>query len=285
MALKRMLEHWSEFRKDDYYDNEPYMWGMAIDLNKCIGCGACVTACYAENNLPVVGEEKYATGHAMHWMRIERYWDEPDGKPEIDREEKGDYPERGAHYLPMLCQQCNHAPCEPVCPVAATYHSPDGLNTQVYNRCIGSRYCGNNCPYKVRYFNYFNFWKDLPHPLEMQLNPDLSVRNKGVMEKCTFCVQRQRAAKDAAEDAGHPDYVEDGTFMTACQQTCPTRAIVFGNLNDPESEVAKLWRRHQVELNHVEQDKSEDIRGYRVFEELNVEPCIMYLERVRDTEA
>ncbi len=283
MALKRMLEHWSEFRKRDYYEDEPYMWAMAIDLNKCIGCGACVVACYAENNLPVVGKEHYATGHAMHWMRIERYWDEPDGKADIDVAES-EYPERGAHYIPMLCQQCNHAPCEPVCPVAATYHSPDGLNTQVYNRCVGSRYCGVNCPYKVRYFNFFDFWKDLPSPLEMQLNPDLSARSKGVMEKCTFCIQRIRAAKDKAEDEGHPDHVEDGSFQTACQQTCPTDAIVFGNLKDPNSKVRKIWEEHQVKLNRHEQDKPEEMRGYRVFEELNVEPCIVYLDRVRDTE-
>jgi Fe-S-cluster-containing dehydrogenase component len=307
MGLKRMLENWSAFRRDDYYDNEPYMWGMAIDLNKCIGCGACVTACYAENNLPVVGKEHYSRGYAMHWMRIERYWDEPDGQADIDMPQKPDtpmdghagipqtdvvsFPERGAHYIPMLCQQCNHAPCEPVCPVAATYHTPDGLNAQVYNRCIGSRYCGNNCPYKVRYFNFFDFWEEgwhgeaLPHPLEMQLNPDLTVRSKGVMEKCTFCVQRQRAAKDAAEDAGHPNYVEDMSFMTACQQTCPTRAIVFGNMKDPKSEVSKLWASHQVELGRVEQDKVSDVRGYRVFGELNVEPCIMYMDRVRNIEA
>jgi len=302
MALKRMLENWSDFRKDDYYDDTPYMWGMAIDLNNCIGCGACVTACYAENNLPVVGKEHYSRGHAMHWMRIERYWDDPDGNTDVDIAGKPDtpfdghhdnsndpdavtFPERGAHYIPMMCQQCNHAPCEPVCPVAATYHSPDGLNTQVYNRCVGSRYCGNNCPYKVRYFNFFNFWEDLPHPLEMQLNPDLSVRDKGVMEKCTFCVQRQRAAKDAAEDAGHPDYVEDGAVQTACQQGCPTQAIAFGNLRDPNSEVSKLWREHQVKLNHYEQEKDEDIRGYRVLEDLNIEPSVMYMDRVRDTEA
>ena len=310
MGLKRMLENWSDFRKDDYYDNTPYMWGMAIDLNKCIGCGACATACYAENNLPVVGKEHYSRGYAMHWMRIERYWDEPDGQADIDIKGREDspfdghpgvdpmapdtdihdanmvmFPERGAHYLPMLCQQCNHAPCEPVCPVAATYHTPDGLNAQVYNRCIGSRYCGNNCPYKVRYFNFFDFWEDLPHPLEMQLNPDLSVRSKGVMEKCTFCVQRQRDAKNEAETAGHPNYVEDMSFMTACQQTCPTRAIVFGNLRDSKSQVSKLWASHQVQLNHHEQDKTADVRGYRVFEELNVEPCIMYMDRVRNTEA
>jgi len=292
MTLKRMLENWSDYRKRDYYEDEPLMWGMAIDLDKCIGCGACVTACYAENNLPVVGPERYATGHAMHWMRIERYWDEPDGKADVDLEE-AEYPERGAHYLPMLCQQCNHAPCEPVCPVAATYHAPDGLNTQVYNRCVGSRYCGNNCPFKVRYFNFFDFWEDfmgtgkpLPSPLEMQLNPDLAVRSKGVMEKCTFCVQRIREAKDAANDAvGDPAAIEDGTVQTACQQTCPTQAIVFGNLKDPESKVAKLWRKHQVELDRHEQDKPEDLRGYRIFEELNVEPCVMYLDRVRDTEA
>jgi len=285
MALKRMLENWSRLRQRDYYADAPYMWGMSIDLNKCIGCGACVTACYAENNLPTVGKEHCGRGFSMHWMRIERYWEEPKGSPEIDQEEASDFPERGAHYIPMMCQQCNHAPCEPVCPVAATYHSPDGLNTQVYNRCIGSRYCGTNCPYKVRYFNFFNFWKDLPHPLEMQLNPDLSVRDKGVMEKCTFCVQRIRGAKDRANDEGHPEHVEDGSFQTACQQGCPTEAIVFGNLRDPESRVAKLWEEHNVELNRHEQDKPDDIRGYRVLEELNVEPSVMYLDRVRDTEA
>ncbi len=283
MALKRMLENWSRLRSRDYYKDAPYMWGMSIDLNKCIGCGACVTACYAENNLPVVGEYHYGRGHAMHWMRIERYWGETDGDADIDIK-KDEYPERGAHYLPMLCQQCNHAPCEPVCPVAATYHTPDGLNAQVYNRCVGSRYCGNNCPYKVRYFNFFNFWKDLPHPLEMQLNPDLSVRDKGIMEKCTFCVQRQRAAKNAAENEGHPNYVKDGSFQTACQQSCPTEAIVFGNLKDKNSKVKMLWVDHDVELNRHEQD-NEGSRGYRIFEELNVEPCIMYLDRVRDTEA
>jgi len=285
MALKRMLENWSRLRQQDYYADEPYMWGMSIDLNKCTGCGACVTACYAENNLPVVGKEHCGRGHSMHWLRIERYWGEPDDTPEIDQEVASDYPERGAHYIPMMCQQCNHAPCEPVCPVVATYHSPDGLNTQVYNRCVGSRYCANNCPYKVRYFNFFNFWEGLPHPLEMQLNPDLSVRDKGVMEKCTFCVQRIRSAKDSAEDAGHPYHVEDGTLMTACQQSCPTQAIVFGNLRDDESKVKGLWASHKVELDRYEQEKPEDIRGYRVLEELNVEPCVMYLDRVRDTEA
>jgi len=285
MALKRMLENWSRLRQRDYYADSPYMWGMSIDLNKCIGCGACVTACYAENNLPVVGKEHCGRGYSMHWMRIERYWEEPEGNPEVDQEKASDFPERGAHYVPMMCQQCNHAPCEPVCPVAATYHSPDGLNTQVYNRCIGSRYCGTNCPYKVRYFNFFNFWQDLPHPLEMQLNPDLSVRDKGVMEKCTFCVQRIRSAKDKANDEGHPEHVEDGSLQTACQQGCPAEAIVFGNLRDPESRVAKLWEEHQVELDRHEQDKPDDIRGYRVLEELNVEPSVMYLDRVRDTQA
>jgi len=284
MALKRMLENWSDFRKNDYYENEPYMWGMSIDLNKCIGCGACVTACYAENNLPVVGKDRCGSGHSMHWMRIERYWDDPEGKADIDIEES-EYPERGAHYIPMMCQQCNHAPCEPVCPVAATYHTPDGLNAQVYNRCVGSRYCGNNCPYKVRYFNFFDFWKDLPHPMEMQLNPDITVRSKGIMEKCTFCVQRIRSAKDAAEDEGHRDHIEDGSFQTSCQQSCPTEAIVFGNLRDDDSKVQTLWTSHEVALDRFEQDKAEDERGYRVLEELNVEPSVMYLDRVRDTES
>jgi len=258
---------------------------MSIDLNKCIGCGACSTACSAENNIPFVGEEKASTGHTMHWMRIERDWDEPDGKADVDIAEAGDYPERGAHFTPMMCQQCNQAPCEPVCPVAATYHTPDHLNAQVYNRCIGSRYCSNNCPFKVRYFNFFDFWKDIEHPMEMQLNPDVTVRMKGQMEKCTFCVQRIRKAKDQASDEGHPEYVEDGAVQSACQQGCPTNAIVFGNLKDPNSEVSEAWDEHQVKLWRTEQDKDKDVRGYRVFEQLNVEPSVMYVDRVRDTEA
>ncbi|RMD79809.1 MAG: 4Fe-4S dicluster domain-containing protein [Gammaproteobacteria bacterium] len=284
MSLKNLLENWSRYRRGreqgGYHDYE-HMWAMVIDLNKCIGCNACSVACYAENNLAVVGEERFARNQAMHWMRIERYWDEPD----LERAGKAgssEYQQYGASFLPMNCQQCNAATCEPVCPVAATYHTPDGLNAQVYNRCIGSRYCSNNCPYRLRFFNFWSYYEtSWPKPLHMQLNPDLSVRDKGVMEKCTFCVQRIRAAKDKAAREGRK--VRDGEFQTACQQTCPTTAIVFGDLLDPESQVSRMWRYYEVELGKTEQEKEhEERRGYRVLEDLNTDPCIMFLERVRE---
>lgn len=280
MPLKDMLINWSRFRRsgqvgDEYYDHV-YRWGMSIDLDKCTGCNACVTACYAENNLPVVGKERFAAGLAMHWLRIERYWNEGDSAQPEAR-----FPEQGAQQIPMMCQQCEHAPCEPVCPVAATYHTPDGLNAQVYNRCIGSRYCSNNCPYKVRYFNFYSYTWD--SPLEQQLNPDLSVRDKGVMEKCTFCVQRIRQSQNTAKNGNR--LVRDGEVQTACQQACPSRAIVFGNLEDPDSQVAAAWRTHKIAFGHLEKEGVEKLeRGYRVFEELNTEPKITYLERVRDAE-
>jgi len=284
MSLSRMLENWSRLNQRDYYKDEPIMWGMSIDLNKCTGCASCVTACNAENNIPAVGKEKCGSGHTMSWMRIERYWDLPEGEADLAVEDS-EYPERGAHFAPMMCQQCNHAPCEPVCPVAATYHNPDGLNAQVYNRCIGSRYCGTNCPFKVRYFNFFDYQEDIPHPMEMLLNPDVTVRSKGVMEKCTFCVQRLRNAKGDQADKGIRGHVEDGAVQTACQQSCPTDAIVFGNLKDETSKISHAWESHGVELNRHEQFNAEGERGYRVFEELNVEPSVMYLDRVRDTNA
>ncbi|HHM04825.1 MAG TPA: 4Fe-4S dicluster domain-containing protein [Gammaproteobacteria bacterium] len=282
MSLKNILENWSRYRKgreEGGFHEYEHMWGMAVDLNKCIGCNACSVACYAENNLPVVGEARFSKNQAMHWMRVERYWDEhgldDDGAA-------GEFQERGANFLPFNCQQCNAATCEPVCPVAATYHTPDGLNAQVYNRCIGSRYCSNNCPYRLRYFNFYSYYESSwPAPLHMQLNPDLAVRDKGVMEKCTFCVQRIRAAKDKARREDRS--VIDGEFQTACQQTCPTGAIVFGDLLDQASEVSRKWRDHEVELGKAKQTKRDaDLRGYRVLEELNTDPCIMYLERVRE---
>lgn len=276
MSLKNVLENWSAYRKDAEaggHHTYEHRWTMAINLDLCIGCNACSTACYAENNLPVVGEKKFAKGQAMHWMRIERYW-EDDGK---------DFPEQGAGFLPMMCQQCGAATCEPVCPVAATYHTPDGLNAQVYNRCIGSRYCSNNCPFRVRYFNFWSYYETAwPEPLNLQLNPDLTVRDKGVMEKCTFCVQRIRVVKDKAKMENRK--VRDGEAMTACAQACPTGAIVFGDTLDPESRVGKLWKQHQVVRNVYKQKKQDpQLRGYRIFEELNVDPSVMYLERVRDT--
>ncbi|HFQ91624.1 MAG TPA: 4Fe-4S dicluster domain-containing protein [Chromatiales bacterium] len=289
MSLSNILEDWSRYRKGHeeggFHDYE-HMWGMAIDLNKCIGCNACSVACYAENNLPVVGREKFSKGQAMHWMRVERYWDEPD----LGDDRVSEFNQHGANFIPMNCQQCNAATCEPVCPVAATYHTPDGLNAQVYNRCIGSRYCSNNCPYRLRFFNFYSYYEEAwPAPLEMQLNPDLSVRDKGVMEKCTFCVQRIRTVKDKAKMENRP--VADGEAMPACAQTCPTSAIVFGDLlkhydpdtDAPETKVVKMWRAHQVELRVTRQNKQNpDLRGYRVFEGLNTDPCVMFLERVRE---
>ena len=280
MSLDNLLHNWSKYRRANeeggyHKDDYEHRWAMAVNLDVCIGCNACSTACYAENNLAVVGKDKFQKNQAMHWMRIERYW---------DQSEK-DFPEQGASFLPMMCQQCGAATCEPVCPVAATYHTPDGLNAQVYNRCIGSRYCSNNCPYRVRYFNFYSYYESSwPAPLNQQLNPDLTVRDKGVMEKCTFCVQRIRAAKDKAfmEDRK----LTDGEVTPACVQSCPTSALVFGDTMDKDSKVSKLWKQHQVErgVYDVTKDakKDEDLRGYRIFEDLNVDPSVMYLERMRE---
>ncbi len=239
------------------YAGDHPRWAMAIDLTKCTGCSACVTACYAENNVPAVGEERVVRGREMAWLRIERYFrPTPSGS-------------LTAAIAPMLCQQCGNAPCEPVCPVYAAYHTPDGLNAQVYNRCVGTRYCSNNCPYKVRVFNWHNYaepegiWDAFPEPLSWQLNPDVTVREKGVMEKCTFCVQRIRGAQNHARLEDRT--VADGEIVPACAQTCPSEAIVFGDLNDPRSRVRAL---------------SEDARGYHVLADLNTRPGITYLAKV-----
>ncbi len=280
MSLKNVLENWSHYRRgaeEGGHHTYEHMWAMAIDLNKCTGCNACSVACYAENNLATVGKERMRKNQGMHWLRLERYWDEPN----LGGDDK-EFQERGGSVLPLMCQQCNAATCEPVCPVAATYHTPDGLNAQVYNRCIGSRYCSNNCPYRLRYFNFFSYYEDSwPAPLHMQLNPDLSVRDKGVMEKCTFCVQRIRTVKDDARREGRK--VKDGDMVTACAQTCPTQAIIFGDLLDKDSRVSKVWESQQVKLGTAKQDKeNKDLRGYRVLEGLNTDPKVMYLDRVRE---
>jgi len=264
------------FWQDYELEKKPYNWVMAIDLNACTGCGACVVACNAENNIPVVGKDEVRRRREMHWIRIDRYYSfNEDGKSITEEQEIStlkDLDNVSVVYQPMLCQHCEHAPCETVCPVLATVHSSEGLNHMAYNRCIGTRYCANNCPYKVRRFNWFNYWNDarfdnylINEHTHLVLNPDVTTRFRGVMEKCSMCIQRIQAGKLKAKIEKRP--VKDGDIKVACQQTCPANAIVFGNRNDPDSEVSKAL-------------KSE--RTYYVLEELNVQPGVGYQVKVRN---
>ncbi|MEK7681838.1 MAG: 4Fe-4S dicluster domain-containing protein [Chloroflexota bacterium] len=223
-------------------------WVMVVDADRCSGCEACVVACQAENNLPINEETSFLQHRAFEWIHIERYWE-------------GEFPNVKARFLPLMCQQCGNAPCEPVCPVYATYHNNEGLNVQVYNRCVGTRYCANNCPYQVRFFNWFEpVW---PETLKNLLNPDVTVRSRGIMEKCTFCVQRIHRKSRLAKKEGRD--LRDGEVSPSCVQACPTDALVFGDVANKDSKVAKLVK---------------DKRNFHLLEHLGTEPNVIYLKKV-----
>jgi len=224
-----------------------HRWAMVVDLDRCIGCGACEAACYAENNIPVAGPESLSRGREMSWLKVPPYRHPQDS--------------RRVGFLPLPCQHCDTAPCEPVCPVFAAVHNDQGLNAQIYNRCIGTRYCSHNCPYKVRRFGWFDpHWRE---PLHLQLNPDVAVRSRGVMEKCTFCIQRILYAEHRAKAESRP--LRDGEVQPACVQSCPTRTFTFGDLMQPDSRVSRLFKHP---------------RRYQLLRELNTKPAVVYLKRV-----
>jgi len=242
----------AELWKDDH-PYQGHRWGLAIDLNRCTGCSACLIGCQSENNVPVVGKDEVLRRREMHWIRVDRYY-------------SGDDRDVQVVHQPVMCQHCGNAPCETVCPTLATLHSSEGLNQQVYNRCVGTRYCANNCPYKVRRFNWFEYWTEQTRE-DLALNPDVVTRSRGVMEKCSLCIQRIQEGKAEAQRRGTP--LADGDVQTACQQSCPGDAIVFGDLNDPASRVAKL---------------AADPRHYHLLENMNLRPGVGYLTKVRDRE-
>jgi molybdopterin-containing oxidoreductase family iron-sulfur binding subunit len=273
------------------HDYVGHKWGMSVDLSSCIGCNACVVACNAENNIPVVGRDEVRRGREMHWIRIDRYYvSDGDDDNMLDVE---------VMQQPVMCQQCDNAPCEEACPAMATMHNDEGINVMVYNRCIGTRYCSNNCPYKVRRFNWYEYGKyrfgphgsgdafgriaknlmtdgatssqaELSvHPLEMALNPEVTVRSRGVMEKCNFCLQRTREIRDIEKRENRA--IRDGEITTACAQTCPTQAIVFGDLNDANAQVNK---------------QASQLHGYKLLDNvLNTRPAVTYLSRIRNRPA
>lgn len=243
---------WSMWSGHQYNGHK---WGMAIDLNTCTGCSACMTACRSENNIHVVGKKYIMQGREMDWIRIDRYY-------------VGDVENAQAVFQPVMCQHCDNAPCEVVCPAAATVHSSEGLNEMVYNRCIGTRYCSNNCPYKVRRFNWFNYAKLIEKPMHMALNPDVGVRIRGVMEKCTFCVQRIKDGKNKAKTENRP--LKDGDIKVACESACPTQAISFGDLNDDSSRVAKVFKKEE--------------RSYALLEEWYAQPAVRYMSKIRNND-